>query len=171
MSPQHYSWAVFALLFLAGLFAVLLPVTLDPTRRSPSLAWPLHLLLDAVVVATMVRPGLLLAGNIGHGVPLLERRLAGQRVWQPLRAMLQEAVGAGTSLGIIVLLLYVFVVHVPISSMAAIARVALWKRVLLAYAAAMEEEVLFRLVLLSLLAWLLGKHWHRPDGLPSGGAG
>jgi membrane protease YdiL (CAAX protease family) len=171
MSPQHYSWAVFALLFLAGLFAVLLPVTLDPTRRSPSLAWLLHLLLDAVVVATMVRPGLLLAGNIGHGVPLLERRLAGQRVWQPLRAMLQEAVGAGTSLGIIVLLLYVFVVHVPISSMAAIARVALWKRVLLAYAAAMEEEVLFRLVLLSLLAWLLGKHWHRPDGLPSGGAG
>jgi hypothetical protein len=89
MSHQRYSWAVFALLFLTGLFAVLLPVTLDPTRRSPSLAWPLHLLLDAVVVATMVRLGLLLAGNIGLGVPLLERRLAGQPVWQPLRAMLQ----------------------------------------------------------------------------------
>jgi len=171
MSHQRHSWAVFALLFLAALFAALLLVTLGPARWSPSLAWPVHLLLDTVLVATVVRLGLLLAENIGRSVPLLEKRLAGQRVWQPLRAMLQEAVFAGVSTGVIALLLYVFVFHVPLPKLAAIARVALWKRVLLAYAAAMEEEVLFRLLLLSLLAWLLGKRWHRPDGLPSEGAG
>jgi membrane protease YdiL (CAAX protease family) len=119
----------------------------------------------------MVRLGLLLAGNIGRGVPLLERRLAGQRVGQPLRAMFQEAVFAGASMGVMALLLYVFVFRVPLPKLAAIARVALWKRVLLAYAAAIEEEMLFRLLLLSLLAWRLGKRWHRPDGLPSEGAG
>jgi membrane protease YdiL (CAAX protease family) len=171
MSHQRHSWAVFALLFLAGLVAAQLPVTLTPTRRSAVLPWPVHLFLDAVLVAAVVRLGLLLAGNIGRGVPLLERWLAGQRVGPLLLTVLREAVVAGTSLGIIVLLLYVFVFHVPLPQLAAITRVPLWKRVLFASAAAVEEELLFRLVLLSFLAWLLGTRWHQPDGRPRAGAG
>jgi membrane protease YdiL (CAAX protease family) len=170
MRHPHQAWTVFALVFLAGLSAALLPVTLDPTRRSFALAWPFHLLLNVVVVATVVRLGLQLAGAIGRGVPLLERWLAGQRVRQPLRAMLQEAIVAGASMSVTVLLLYTFVFHVPLPKLAAIARVVLWRRVLFSYTAAVEEEVLFRLVLLSLLAWLLGKRWQRLDGLPSAGA-
>lgn len=74
-------------------------------------------------------------------------------------------------MGIMALLLYVFVFRVPLPELAAVSRVTVCRRVLFAYEAAMLEELLFRLLLLSLLAWLLGKCWHRPDGLPSEGAG
>jgi membrane protease YdiL (CAAX protease family) len=171
MSHQSYTWAVFPLLFLAEFFAVLLSVTLYPAPRSSSLVLPVHLLLDAVGVATLVGIGLLLARNIGLGVPLLERRLAGQRVQRLLWVMLQESVFAGVSMGIMALLLYVFVFRVPLPALAAVSRVTVCRRVLFAYEVAMLEELLFRLLLLSLLAWLLGKCWHRPDGLPSEGAG
>jgi membrane protease YdiL (CAAX protease family) len=171
MSHQSYTGAVFPLLFLAEFFAVLLSVTLYPAPRSASLALPVHLLLDAVGVAMLVGIGLLLARNIGRGIPLLERRLAGQRVQRLLWVMLQKSGFAGVSMGIMALLLYVFVFRVPLPALAAVSRVTVCRRVLFAYEVAMLEELLFRLLLLSWLAWLLGKCWHRPDGLPSEGAG
>ena len=44
-----------------------------------------------------------------------------------------------------------------------------WQRFVIAFDSAVIEELLFRLFLLSLLAWLLGRLWHDPNGLPGQG--
>src|SRR5215469_10778690 len=47
---------------------------------------------------------------------------------------------------------------------------ALWKRVLATVYGGIDEELLVRLFLLLLLAWLIGLAWHAPGGSPSLGA-
>jgi hypothetical protein len=47
---------------------------------------------------------------------------------------------------------------------------ALWKRVLACFYGGIDEELLVRLFLLSLLAWLIGLAWHLSSGIPTVGA-
>ncbi|HEU5377219.1 MAG TPA: CPBP family glutamic-type intramembrane protease, partial [Ktedonobacteraceae bacterium] len=47
---------------------------------------------------------------------------------------------------------------------------ALWKRFLACFYGGIAEELLCRLFLLSLLAWLIGLAWHVPGGKPTPGA-
>jgi len=47
---------------------------------------------------------------------------------------------------------------------------SLWKRLLASFYGAIDEEILLRLFLLSLLAWLIGFAWHVPGGMPAPGA-
>jgi hypothetical protein len=47
---------------------------------------------------------------------------------------------------------------------------ALWKRFLASFYGGIDEELLLRLFLLSLLAWLISFVWHTSEGLPTLGA-
>jgi membrane protease YdiL (CAAX protease family) len=44
---------------------------------------------------------------------------------------------------------------------------ALWKRLLACFYGGIDEEILLRLFLFSLLAWLIGFAWRLPDGKPT----
>jgi Type II CAAX prenyl endopeptidase Rce1-like len=164
-SQQSYPWAVFGILLTAGFLGELPGALYSPPRPLP-LGLAFYLLLVAGVLATTIGLGLPLARTVGLGVPLLERRLAGQSVQLRVRVMLRESGLAGAGMGVMALLLLRFVFRVPIPRLASAAKVALWQRVLVAYEAALEEKLLFRLVLLSLLAWLVGKIWHGQDSRP-----
>jgi membrane protease YdiL (CAAX protease family) len=162
---QAYPWAVSGILLTAGVLGELPGALYSPPRPLP-LGLPFYLLLVAGVLATTVGLGLLLARKVGLGVPILESWLAGQSVQLRMRAMLWESVLAGVGMGVMALLVLRVVFRVPIAGLASAAKVAVWKRVLGAYEAALEEELLFRLVLLSLLAWLFGKVWQGQDSRP-----
>lgn len=178
---QKYPWKVFWILLGAGLFGVLavmpfLFALLGPLLAKAPLPLPLLLVLQflqsAVLLALAVGLGLLLARKIGVGVPILESWLSGEKVSHRFRPILQLSIWAGVGVGIALFLLikFVFLPHIPALPLIAEANISLWKRVLASFYGGIVEELLMRLFLLSLLAWLLSKIWHRQNGLPSTGA-
>ena len=71
---------------------------------------------------------------------------------------------------LLLLLVFVFVPLVPPLRAILSSDVALWKKFLAAFYGVITEELLMRLFVFSLIAWLLKLIWRTPDGLPSAGA-
>jgi hypothetical protein len=166
MSHSSFSWPAFGVFLALGLAALILSLPFPPK---------LSLLVPGIaVMAGAVGAGLWLAKGIGLRVSAVEGWLRSAGDWlQLLRLMAQPAL-AGAGLGIVILLAirYLFVPVLPPlqSRFTSEAAMAVWKRVVIAFDAAVLEEILFRLCLFSLLAWMLGRFWQAPDGLPARGA-
>lgn len=179
MSSQRYPWRVFRILLGAGLLGVLAvgPYLVTVSERLPILAPlpPLYLLLSlqfvqsSVLLAIAVGAGLWLARGIGCGVPILEGWLAGEKIGDQLRAVVQTSVTTGVSVGVALLLLlkFVFIPLIPQLGVIWGTQVAIWKKLLASFYGGIVEELLMRLFLFSLLAWLLSRVWRAQNGLPS----
>lgn len=180
-----FSWTEFALLFGAALIGIacVMPYTLELSADALRKAlerirrplWVLVLLqgMQSVVlfgVATGV--GLLIARQIGLGAPLIEGMLAGKHVTGQALAMLAPALILGIASSAIVLLVEVAVFwpRLPQAMRDAFPIPALWKRLLASFYGGIDEEILLRLFVLSLLAWVIGFAWHLPGGRPTLGA-
>lgn len=183
LNRERFNWKLFGILYGAGLFGVLaiMPYLLAfmeriPAQEPPPFPLPVLLLLQflqsAVMLAVAVGVGLLLAGKIGCGAPLIERWLRGERVKDQLRATLKSSISVGAGVALILLLLLIFVFFSLAPELRAIltSDVALWKKFLASFYGGIVEELLIRLFLMSLLAWLLGRFWRKSDGLPTAGA-
>ncbi|HLY31020.1 MAG TPA: CPBP family glutamic-type intramembrane protease, partial [Ktedonobacterales bacterium] len=116
--------------------------------------------------------GLLIARQIGLGAPLLEGLLAGKNVTAQALAMIAPALilGIASSAVLLILEVAVFWPRLPQSMRNDFPIPALWKRFLASFYGGIDEEILLRLFLLSLLAWLIGFAWHMPNGRPTLGA-
>ena len=183
MTKKPFNWREFLILWAAGVWGVIavLPYTLTLQapliEQMPTLPMPLavlivgHIVQNAVLVAIAVGLGLLLATRIGLGAPLLEARLAGEAVGQRLRALLVPSVLAGAAAGIaiIVLDLLVFASGMPAATLTGEHPPA-WQGFLASFYGGITEELLMRLFLMSLLAWLLGLVWREAPGRPAAGA-
>jgi hypothetical protein len=180
-----FSWAEFAILFGAGLIGIacVTPYTLELTadalkkaqERMRQPRWVLVLLQSAqgaVLVGLATGLGLLIAHQIGLGAPLLAGLLAGKDVTEQALAMLAPAVilGVASSTVLLVLEITVFWPRLPQTMRESFPIPALWKRLLASFYGGIDEEILLRLFLLSLLAWLIGLVWHLPGGSPTLGA-
>lgn len=164
-----YPWRLFWLLLAAAIASALalMPMALDlfrPMMQSaslgpPPLPLPVLILLSAVqnlaLLAMAVGVGILLGRKIGLGAPLLEGWLNHKSVSPQLRASAKAGVIAGVLVGAVLLpALLVLVPLLPKLPFISIARIALWKRVLACFYGGVHEEILTRLFLLSLFAWL-----------------
>ena len=193
---KRYNWKLFGVLYAAALFGVvcLIPYMLDMLLKLPDIArllatfdnprsgargvpplvtiLILQFLQMAVILMPAVGLGVLLANKIGCGALLVESWLAGEkstaRNWAVLRSSI--ATGAGVGLVLLLLLVFVFIPLVPPLRAILAADAALWKKFLAAFYGGITEEVLLRLFLFSLVAWLLGLISRAPDRLPSAGA-
>jgi hypothetical protein len=193
---KRYNWKLFGVLYGAALFGVvcLIPYLLDTLMKLPDIArllatfdkprpdapgvHPLVTILImqfvqmAVILIPAVGLGVLFANKIGCGAPFIESWLAGEKTaarnWAVIRSSI--AMGAGVGLVVLLLLVFVFMPLVPPLRTILAADVALWKRVLAAFYGGITEEVLLRLFLFSLIAWLLGLIRRAPDSPPSAGA-
>ncbi len=128
----------------------------------------LQLLQGAVFVAVAVGLGLLFARRAGLSTPLLEGWLMRTGVAASLNKMLIPSVLLGAGVAAVILLLEVFIFsrHLP-QPLAETARSPLWQRFLASFYGGITEELFMRLFLFSLLAWLLAKISHTPEGLPT----
>jgi hypothetical protein len=182
---SQFLWSEFVILFVAGLIGIacVMPYTLELTADAMAKAqqrmgkprWVLVLLQSAqsaVLVGVATGVGLLIAHHIGLGAPLLEGLLAGKDVTTQALAMLAPALILGiVSSGVVLLLeITVFWPRLPQSMRETFPIPALWKRFLACFYGGIDEEILLRLFLLSLLAWLIGFVWHLPGGMPTLGA-
>jgi Type II CAAX prenyl endopeptidase Rce1-like len=180
-----FSWAEFAILWGAALIGVacVTPYTLElgadamktARERMRQPLWVLVLLQSAqnlVLFGVASGLGLLIAHHIGLGAPLLEGLLTGKPVAAQALAMLAPALilGIGSSAVMLLLEITVFWPRLPQKMRESFPIPALWKRFLACFYGGIDEEILLRLFVLSLLAWLISFAWHLPGGRPTLGA-
>lgn len=180
-----FSWAEFALLCVAAMIGVacVMPYTLELTpdafkKAQERIHKPLWVILllqgvqGVVMLCVATGLGLLLAHQIGLGAPLIEGLLAGKNVAAQASSMLAPALilGVASSAVLLVLEITVFWPRLPTAMRESTPIPALWKRFLASFYGGIDEELLLRLFLLSLLAWLIGFVWHTSSGLPTVGA-
>jgi len=173
---QKLYWKMVGVLWLAGLLGTVavLPYVLTLTRAKleklplslPAVA-AVQLLQMGVLLTLAAGLGLWLAGKVGARLPLLEAWLSKRpaevaRAWFGYSAL----VGIVVALAIIGIDAAAFAHVMP----ADFPQPPLWQHLLAAFYGGIDEEILLRLFLLSLLAWLLGKLWHDPAGRPATGA-
>lgn len=164
-ASHRYPWRLFWLLLVGGMIGVaaVMPYVfaLFPMQRVPI---PLPLLLalqfvqSVVLLSLVVGVGLLVSRKIGLGAPILEAWLY-QRplVVQPGTFRISVLAGAIVGAVIVLLAFFVFLPLIPQLPVAAEAALPLWKRLLACLYGGLDEELLMRLFLLSLLLWLVGK--------------
>lgn len=180
-----FSWPEFAILCGAALLGIacIMPYILELSQDTLKKAqerihrplWVLMLLQSAqsfVLMGVATGLGLLIAHHIGLGAPLLEGLLAGKSVTTQALAVIAPALILGIASSALLLLLEIMVFwpHLPQAMRTAFPIPALWKRFLASFYGGIDEELLCRLFLLSLLAWLIGLVWHVPGGKPALGA-
>lgn len=183
---KTFPWKVFFILWAASIFGfvALLPYVLAlqaETLASIQLPIPLPLLLliqtiqNAVLFAIVILIGLLVAKRIGLGLPILEAKLAGESVAHRFRSILLPSIilGVVASIAIIALDQFVFApgLVAQLGSADALklqnATPAAWQGLLASFYGGINEEILLRLFLLTLLAWLGKFIHHTPEGRPT----
>ena len=177
-----FYWSECALLCGAALLGIVcvMPYTLELSRdafkkvqeRMHRPLWVLVLLQVAqsfVLMAVAIGLGLLIAHHLGLGVPLLEGLLAGKSVTTQAQAVIAPSLilGAVSAAVLLLLEITVFWPRLPQAMRTSFPIPALWKRFLACFYGGIAEELLCRLFLLSLLAWLIGFAWHVPGGKPT----
>lgn len=180
-----FSWREFGILFGAAVvgIACVMPYSLELSAEAIRKArerihqpfWVLLLLQSVqgiVLLGLATGLGLLIARHIGLGAPLIEGLLAGKNVAAQALAMLAPALILGGAASAVVLLLEiaVFWPRLPQAMRETFPIPALWKRFLAGFYGGIDEEILLRLFVLSLLAWLIAFVWHVPGGGPAAGA-
>lgn len=153
--------------FILPLFRAVLGKIPGPLPLPLPLLFAAGLVQQAVLVVLLTCVGVFLARKIGLGAPLLEGWLAGNRPgslpWSTLR--LPVLLGAAVGIVLSLLLFFWLLPRLPQLPLATAAGIPAWQRIGACFGG-IVEELLTRLFLMSLLAWLLGKVWRGADGRP-----
>jgi hypothetical protein len=171
IATKSFNWKTFFILLAAcvwGIIAVL-PYTLELQKSVLSkLPVPLWVLLltqvvqNTVLFAIAIGIGLFLANRIGLGLPVLEAKLAGESVGARVKAFLPLSILLGVvGSALIIGLEYWFFAPAltaefgdKFAAAGLSAQPAAWKGLLASFYGGVDEEVLLRLFLMTLLAWL-----------------
>ena len=183
---KTFPWKIFFILWAASIFGfvALLPYVLAlqaETLANIQLPIPLPLLLliqtfqNAILFAVVILIGLFLAKRIGLGLPILEAKLAGERGAPHVRPILLPSIllGVVASITIIALDQFVFMpgLVAQLGNADALklqnATPAAWQGLLASFYGGINEEILLRLFLFTLLAWLGKFIHHTPEGRPT----
>ena len=164
---RKYPWRVFWVLLIAALAgaAAAIPLVFEVFRplieNAPAPSFPVPLIIiigitqNTLLLAVVIGIGLLLARKLGLGAPLLESRLYRERPRVNARDSLMYGALVGVIVGIVLLItLLIAAPHLPGLPFVSAARAAIWKRILACFYGGIDEEVLTRLFLLSLIAWI-----------------
>jgi membrane protease YdiL (CAAX protease family) len=121
----------------------------------------------AVFIGGMTALGLILAGKTGLSLPLLDALEARRGAWLVLQRIAPVSLLSGSLVGVLVVLselaLKPYLPHHPPLN------IAPWKGLLASLYGGIDEEIVMRLFLMSLVAWLFGLKWRSTDGRPSQG--
>ena len=178
-SRSSFNWSEFWVLTAAGIFGyfALLPYALHAFPHGNRPLWEgvlLGALENAILVACVVALGVWLGKRCGLGAPILEAWLAGQRVGKQLVAVLWPAVPLGVIVGLIGLAAdkYFFLPRIPQLAQLTekCAAPSGWQGFFASFYGGINEELLLRFGLLTLLAWAFGKVSHTAEGRPTDGA-
>ncbi len=187
IKQNKFNWKVFLVLWLASLMGIVAVLPYALTLQAPLLEkLPTPIPLEIILVAQTVQSailfglatliGLWLAKRIGLGAPILERFVTGEKIIEHCKPFILPTVifGAVGALIVIGLETYVFApaVQAELGQAAGASsgsHTTPWQGFLASFYGGIDEEILLRLFLLSLLAWLGKFISHTSDGRPTVG--
>lgn len=177
------NWKAFFLLWVGGLLGVVsaLPYLFDLLGRGAmgqaavpevplSVLVLLALVQNGLLLAIVILIGMILSKRVGLRMPLVEACTTGERI-PDLKSLLSPGLVVGIFVGValVALEVFLFLRHL-LDAMHPFFQIPLWKRLPAAILyGGITEELLMRLFLLSLVAWLLSRWWRTSKGLPTGG--
>jgi membrane protease YdiL (CAAX protease family) len=171
-----YNWHLLAILVAAILVGVILVTPYSLALQGESLKMSPALLIGWVVgtaqFGIIAAIGLAVAGRIGLGLPFLESWLAGRPDWLRVRKFVLPAILTGVLVGIVIVGLdaVVFLSRMPELMQSGLGAPPVWAGFLASFYGGITEEILMRLFMLSLFAWI-GRFVNRtPEGCPGMGA-
>jgi membrane protease YdiL (CAAX protease family) len=172
-----FSWRLFWILFLAAIFGIAasVPAGLDlfgsvlARSELPPVPLPLLVALGVIqnlaLVCLFVGVGLKLSRKLGLGARLTEAWLNDESVLDQLRKVVASGAVAGILVGGVLLpVVLILAPHLPKLPFVSAARISIWKRILVCFYGGLFEEILSRLFLLSLFAWLFNRSWRKEPG-------
>lgn len=182
-APDVFPWRLFWLLLIAAIAGVgaAVPLILEVfqpliTKSSQPLPFPLPIIIaigiaqNLILLSVAIGVGLFAARKLGLGAPLLQAWVYGQQPRQSVRGSLGFGALVGVTVGFVVLVpLLIAAPHLPGLPLVSAGRAALWKRVIVGLYGGIDEEILTRLFLLSVFAWLGRKVFQKEKaGLSAG---
>lgn len=178
MSTKRFPWGILVLLLACAVFGVaasfpfVLSLYADKLVNAPvplPVVLVLGLIQNTILLGLIIGVGLLLTAKLGlPGVPLIEDWRAGKSIGGKVREIIQPALMTGFGVGIAVLLMFSLLLHKELAQLPVgkAALMPIWKRFLLCFYGGLTEEIMMRIFLFSLLAWLLSKFWRSETGAP-----
>ena len=169
MRTNGYSWSVLLILLAAAVFGVaasfpfILSLYADMLAAAPipiPAVFGLALLQNTIILGVIIWLGLLLTAKVGlPGAPLIEDWRLHKPIGDKLRALIPLAVVTGLGVGIAVLLILLVLLRKELPQLppGKAALIPIWRRLLICFYGGLTEEILMRVFLFSLLAWLLNK--------------
>lgn len=172
------NWKLFLILLGASIFGILavLPYTLTLQGGVlQNLPVPLYVLLAAQTIQNIVLftvtifIGLYLSKKVGLGLPILEGWLEGRDVKNYLKSILGISIGLGIVAGILIIGLdYLFsFAGVTINVTQAAINPPAWQGFLASFYGGINEEILLRLFLMTLIVWIIFKIKKTEEGKPT----
>ena len=171
-------WLEFTILFVATLIggAAVLPYGLEilkssaekkPLKMSMPKLILLSLLQTAVVFAVVTGLGLFLAHAVGLGAPYIEAFI-GHTTPPAIVPMLAMGITIGVVGGALLMLVdVIFLPHLPKVLVDSGRKTSALQNFAASFYGGINEEILMRLLGLSLIAWVLSRVWHTGAGLPT----
>jgi len=171
---KPFNWKIFFILLIASIIGVAAIVPYSLAIQGTTLAeldlpiptWlliTLQILQNTVMFAVVIFVGLLAANRVGLGLPTLEARLQGESVGQKIKSFLLPSILLGI-VGSVLVILLDSLVFKPLlmaelgDKAASLNQEALqpaaWKGFLASFYGGINEEILLRLGLMSILVWL-----------------
>lgn len=172
-------WKLFLILLIACIFGVILVLPYTITIQGEllqNLPVPLYVVLAAqliqsvVLFAVAIIVGLHLAKKVGLGLPILEGWLEGREVKSYLKSILGISIGLGILAGILIIGLdYLFSLAGVTINVAQEGQInpPAWQGFLASFYGGINEEILLRLFLMTLLVWIFFKIKKTEDGKPT----
>ncbi len=172
------NWKLYIILLIASTFGAIAiwPYTLTSQGGLiQNLPVPLYVLVTGQIIQSVVSSaftifiGLYFAKKVGLGLPVLEGWLEGREVKSYLKSILGISVGLGIIAGILIIgfdYLFSFA-GVTINVAQASINPPAWQGFLASFYGGINEEILLRLFLMTIIAWVIFKIKKTKEGNPT----
>ncbi len=169
---------LFLILWMASIFGVIaiLPYVFTLQGGIPENSQiPIYLLIigqiiqNAIIFAIAILVGLKLAKKVGFGLPILEGWLEGREIKSDLKSILGISIGLGLLAGVLIVGLdYLFsLLGVTINVAQASINPPAWQGFLASFYGGINEEIMLRLFLMTLIVWVFYKIKKTKEGNPT----
>jgi membrane protease YdiL (CAAX protease family) len=168
------NWRVFFILWIAAILSsiAVLPYALElqaSTLQAMDIRIPLPALIalqivqSAILFAIIIFAGMFFASRVELGTPILDSVTRSESAWSKIRAILPFSIGLGVIASLLIIVLEVLIFQPALlrelgDSAGALnlqnAQPAAWKGFLASFYGGIAEEIMLRLFVMSLFAWL-----------------
>jgi len=168
------NWRVFWILFGASIIGAIAVIPFQFTLQGILLSEvPLEgiifsIILNGILFFIIILVGLFLSKKIGFGAPILERLTEKKEVTSYLKSILGISIGLGILAGILMIIGDYLLYHFGGSTInLTTITISVWQGFLGAFYGGVNEEILMRLLFMSLLIWIFFKIKKTDDGKPT----